>query len=203
VIATNIKEYFPALLRTLFTLFREKKDGDRIELAAGDHDLAALLRRHAHDAPARVRLSPEDPAVLLMSGGTTGTAKAALGTHGAYVLTGLQIKAWNASVLSGHDDVCFVPLPFSTSTRTSATGVTFVGGATLALRRIRDLNDLSNLRASNRRFSTAYRRYRALLNHPDKAQRKRFKSIRICFRRRRGSLSTAEKPDGATSSGYR
>src|SRR5262252_6349219 len=32
VIATNIKEHFPPLLRFLFTAFREKKDGDRIAL---------------------------------------------------------------------------------------------------------------------------------------------------------------------------
>ena len=43
VIATNIKEYFPPLLRVLFTLLREKKEGDRITLQAGDHDFAHLL----------------------------------------------------------------------------------------------------------------------------------------------------------------
>ena len=36
VIATSIKEYLPALLRILFTLFKEKKDGHRITLASGD-----------------------------------------------------------------------------------------------------------------------------------------------------------------------
>src|SRR5262249_41877808 len=38
VIATNIKEYFPPLLRLLFTAFREKKDGDRVAMQPGDHD---------------------------------------------------------------------------------------------------------------------------------------------------------------------
>ena len=37
VIATNIKEYFPPLLRVLFTLLRETRDGDRIRLKPGDH----------------------------------------------------------------------------------------------------------------------------------------------------------------------
>src|SRR5687767_13865418 len=32
VIATNIKEYFPPILRWLFTLVRERKEGDRIQL---------------------------------------------------------------------------------------------------------------------------------------------------------------------------
>src|SRR5688572_9252454 len=30
VIATNIKEYFPPVLKLLFTLFRERRDGDRV-----------------------------------------------------------------------------------------------------------------------------------------------------------------------------
>ena len=51
VIATNIKEYFPPLLRLLFTLVREKRDGDRVTLAAGDHDLRRCSRGTA--APGR------------------------------------------------------------------------------------------------------------------------------------------------------
>src|SRR6476661_5830939 len=38
VIATNIKEYFPPLLKFLFTVAREKRDGDRVAIAAGDYD---------------------------------------------------------------------------------------------------------------------------------------------------------------------
>jgi len=47
VIATNIKDYFPTVLRLLFTLVRERRDGDRVSLSAGDHDLLSLLNRHA------------------------------------------------------------------------------------------------------------------------------------------------------------
>src|SRR5258706_3979233 len=111
VIATNIKEYFPPVLRVLFTLLREKKDGDRVGLKPGDHDFAHLLLVNRGHAPQRVALAPADPAVLLMSGGTTGTPKGVVGTHGAYVIAGLQIKTWNAAALSGPDDVLFLPLP--------------------------------------------------------------------------------------------
>ena len=75
VIATNIKEYFPPLLRMLFTLVREKRDGDRVQLAPDDHDFAgslhSALREHDGGA-AGATPSFDDPAVLLMSGGTTG-----------------------------------------------------------------------------------------------------------------------------------
>ena len=36
VIATSIKEYLPPLLRVLFTMAKERKDGHRVSLAAGD-----------------------------------------------------------------------------------------------------------------------------------------------------------------------
>src|SRR5438046_3389285 len=73
VIATNIKEYFPPLLRLLFTIARERRDGDRISVAPDDFEYGALLQRHRGKAPKRVLLTPDSPAVLLMSGGTTGT----------------------------------------------------------------------------------------------------------------------------------
>src|SRR5438552_11212008 len=85
VVATNIKEYFPPVLRLLFTIAREKRDGDRVRLAPGDHDFAHLLIVNRGRKPAAVRPSAADPAVLLMSGGTTGTPKGVLGRHGAYV----------------------------------------------------------------------------------------------------------------------
>src|SRR5436309_4659093 len=43
VIATNIKEYFPPALRILFTVLREKREGDRTAVKPGDHSLAHLL----------------------------------------------------------------------------------------------------------------------------------------------------------------
>src|SRR5207237_8687479 len=110
VIATNIKEFFPPLLRLLFTIAREKRDGDRIALRPGDHDFAHLLLINRGHTPPKVDVSPDDPAVLLMSGGTPGTPKGVLGRHGAYVMAGLQLKAWNESA-GGPNDVLFLPLP--------------------------------------------------------------------------------------------
>src|SRR5256885_1019947 len=79
VIATNIKQYFPPALKLLFTLLRDKRDGDRIALAPGDHDFAHLLLVNRGRTLQREALTPDDPAILLMSGGTTGTPKGVLG----------------------------------------------------------------------------------------------------------------------------
>src|SRR5256884_8379241 len=93
VVATNIKEFFPLLLRLLFTAFRERKDGDRVALAPGDHDFAHLLLVNRGRRPAAAAPSSRDPAVLLMSGGTTGTPKGVLRTHVAHVIAGAQVQA--------------------------------------------------------------------------------------------------------------
>jgi len=47
VIATNIKEHFPPLLRLLFTALLERREGDRVRLHPGDHRFAELLREFA------------------------------------------------------------------------------------------------------------------------------------------------------------
>jgi len=186
VIATNIKEYFPPLLRVLFTLVREKKDGDRITLQPGDHDFAHLLLVNRGRKPPPVKIAPHDPAVVLMSGGTTGTPKGVVGTHGAYAVSGAQIKAWNASALQGADDVTFLPLPlFHVYGNVGVQALTFLNGASVAL--IPNPRDLPDLLATIKRvkptfFSGVPTLYVALLNHPDVQRGKvDFSSIRICF----------------------
>jgi long-chain acyl-CoA synthetase len=185
IIATNIKEYFPALLRLLFTVVRERKGGDRVTLARSDHDFARLLRAHKDAKPERAQITPDDSAVLLMSGGTTGTPKGALGKHGAYVLTGLQVKAWMQAVL-GDDDVIFAPLPlFHVYANIGLQGLAFVNASPLAL--VPNPRDLSDLLATIRRvkptfFNSVPTLYIALLNHPDVQKGKvDFKSIKLCI----------------------
>ncbi len=186
VIATNIKDHFPPILRLLFTLFREKHDGDRITLAPGDHDFAHLLLVNRGRAPARARLTSDDPAVLLMSGGTTGTPKGVLGTHGAYILTGLQVQAWVSSVLGCWDDVIFLPLPlFHVYANVGVQALAFVTHNPIAL--VPNPRDLGDLIATLRRVKPAFftavpTLYIGLLNHPDvKRGKVDFKSIKICF----------------------
>jgi long-chain acyl-CoA synthetase len=185
VIATSIKEHFPPLLRLLFTLFREKKDGDRITLAAGDYDWSKLVTSGAGQRPVRVPLTGEDPAVLLMSGGTTGTAKGVLGKHAVYVMTGVQTQAWVSSVLEP-DNVILLPLPmFHVYGHVGVQGLAFVNGNPIAL--VPNPRDLGDLLATIRRVKPAFFNavptlFVALLNHPDVQRGKiDFKSIKICF----------------------
>ncbi|HEY1910176.1 MAG TPA: AMP-binding protein [Vicinamibacterales bacterium] len=186
VIATNIKEFFPPLLRVLFTLAREKREGDRITLKAGDHDFAHLLLVNRGRRGPATRVAPSDPAVLLMSGGTTGTPKGALGAHEAYVRAGLQGKAWNVAAMNGATDVLFLPLPmFHVYANVGVQALAIVTGAALAIvPNPRDLNDLvaTIKRVKPTFFNGVPTLYIGLLNHPEVQKGKvDFKSIRICF----------------------
>ncbi len=186
IIATNIKEYFPTLLRVLFTIAREKKDGDRVSVQQGDFEFGALMRAHRQDAFEREPITQDDPAVLLMSGGTTGTAKGVLGRHAAYVITGVQIEAWTRSVMTRGDSVIMLPLPmFHVYANVGVQPLAIVTGNPIAL--IPNPRDLDDLVATIKRvkptfFTGVPTLFVGLLNHPDVQSRKvDFKSIKICF----------------------
>ena len=186
VVATNIKEHFPPILRVLFTLVRETREGDRITLEPGDYDLASLLRANRGRTVERARLAADDPAVLLMSGGTTGTPKGVVGTHGGYVIAGLQIRKWNEAALRGADDVILLPLPmFHVYGNVGVQALSLISGCAIAL--VPNPRDLPDLIATVRRvkptfFNGVPTLYIALLNHPDvRSGKVDFKSIRICF----------------------
>jgi long-chain acyl-CoA synthetase len=186
VIATNIKDYFPPLLRVLFTLAREKRDGDRVKVEPGDYELTRLLREHGGRPVRPASLTPDDHAVLLMSGGTTGTPKGVLGKHGAYVISGLQEAAWLRSVLQPDTDVILLPLPlFHVYGHVGVQALAFVNRNPLAI--VPNPRDIPDLIKTIRRERPAFFNgvptlYIALLNRPEVQQGKvDFKSIKICL----------------------
>lgn len=95
IVVTYIKEYFPPVLRMLFTVLKEKKDGHRVEVerSAGTELFAEMLASATPKAPS-VEVYPGDPALLQYTGGTTGVAKGAILTHRNLVANALQAGAW-------------------------------------------------------------------------------------------------------------
>ena len=70
-----------------------------------------LLEAYRHAPRPKVPIGPDDPAVILMSGGTTGTPKGAVGRHAGLVAAGLQIHAWLRPVWEDWRDIVLLPLP--------------------------------------------------------------------------------------------
>jgi long-chain acyl-CoA synthetase len=104
IIVTNIKEYFPAPLRLLFTLLKEKSEGHRVKLdrSAGTEPFKDLMRAGASSPPA-AGISPDAPALLQYTGGTTGLAKGAVLTHRNLVANTLQASAWLVTAKGGSE----------------------------------------------------------------------------------------------------
>src|SRR5256712_13681791 len=102
VIVTNIKEFSPPILRTLFTLAKEKKDGHR-QPFAGDPGARAFsdVLRSSAPTPFKAGTNKDDVAVLQYTGGTTGVSKGAMLSHRALVANTLQCPSWVAAAKDG------------------------------------------------------------------------------------------------------
>jgi len=111
IIATNIKEHFAGHMRLLYTLAKEKKEGDRVDLRGGDFWLQDLLNKNAGAPVPRPAITPQTEACFLYTGGTTGVSKGAVLTHRNLVANVYQCKAWLTDAQEGKE-VTLSVLPF-------------------------------------------------------------------------------------------
>jgi long-chain acyl-CoA synthetase len=184
VVTTNIKEYFPPVLRVAFTLLMERKLGHRATVRPGDLEWNAWLAPHAGR---RVQVAPPDPdddALILLSGGTTGLPKGVPVWHKGMVYTGLQFHAWLGSGLKDSSGTILMPLPlFHSYGALVAQPLFMIGRYPMALvPNPRDLDDLvkSFTRVKPAMFAGVPTLYNALLNHPRvKAGKVNFRTLTV------------------------
>ncbi|OGN95346.1 MAG: AMP-dependent synthetase, partial [Chloroflexi bacterium RBG_13_50_21] len=186
VIATNIKEYLPPVLRILFTLVKEKKEGYRVALQAGDIWLAELLKQSESAAKPTVEVRPGDHAIFLFSGGTTGIPKCAIGSHQALVMSGMQISSWFRRNVKEWESSIMQNMPlFHVYGIAGVMPTGLVGHNTLIL--IPNPRDMKDLLETIHKVKPSFlpgvpTLFIALINHPDVQSGKiSLKSIKNCI----------------------
>jgi long-chain acyl-CoA synthetase len=186
VVATSIKEYLPWTLRFAYTLLKEKEEGERINIAAEDFHFARLLRRFGRSTPPISDASLDDPAVILMSGGTTGTPKGVTGSHRGMVVAGHQLQAWLRPAMKEWTDRIMLPLPlFHVYGNTGVQSLAFINHNPIALipnpRDLRDvLKEINEVKPAF--ICTVPTLLNGIMNHAMAREGKvDFRSIKLCF----------------------
>ncbi|MBN1661590.1 MAG: long-chain fatty acid--CoA ligase [Anaerolineae bacterium] len=111
VIVTNIKEYFPGMLKLLFTLAKEKKDGHKVDISgdAGTYWFQDVMRR-GRGRPTPVEIDPDSVSTLIYTGGTTGGPKGAQLTHFNLVSNAAALSLWGKAREA--EDVMLAVMPY-------------------------------------------------------------------------------------------
>jgi long-chain acyl-CoA synthetase len=172
IVVTNVKEHFPLLLRLLFTLARERKEGHRVDIG-GDRRamwLSDLLRTSRRPAP--VEVDPTDLAVLQYTGGTTGIPKGAMLSHRALVANAHQCRAWQRTIREGDDRVVAIMPFFHVYGLTVVMSLAVMTGITMVLIPRPDLRHifLAIEKHRPRHFPGAPRIYTLMNGSPDLAR---------------------------------
>ena len=140
IIVGNIKDYFPAHTKLLFTLFKEQKDGHRFT-GGGTGVVTWQEMMRVAPKPPDISMLPDDVAIYQYTGGTTGVAKGAMLTHRNLVANAEMCVAWMNATPNGQG-ACLAVIPFfHVYGMTVAMNTSIILGATLILLPQLDLND--------------------------------------------------------------
>ncbi len=185
VIVTNIKDYFPPLIKLLFTLFKEKKEGHAADIRGLPNTswFLELLRRHSPESRRPAGTTKDDLAVLGYTGGTTGVPKGAMLLHRNLVANALQVRAWTPGLREGEESVLgALPLFHSYGMTTVMNFAVAVGGAMILLPNPRELDRILKLidKYQPTFFPGVPTLYTAINNHPD-VQKYNLRSVKYCL----------------------
>lgn len=184
VIVTNIKEYFPGLLKFLFTAAVEKKEGHRQDIS-GDADTYWLqdVLDSALARPEPVDVEQDETAVLMYTGGTTGVSKGAQLTHRNVQANAVQVRAWFSELAEGEETILTsLPLFHSYAMTTCMNLAVRTASAMLLISDPRVLVHI--LKSVNKHHPTLYpgvpALYVSLVNYPE-IEKYDISSIKACI----------------------
>jgi long-chain acyl-CoA synthetase len=187
LIVTNLKESLPPVMRLLFTLLREKKQGFRIEggLQEGDIWLQDLLGKYQNASRPTLEIDPDDTALFQYSGGTTGVSKGAVAMHRNVVANTLQIKSWMTGLDEGQEVVLMaIPLFHVYGMVAGMSFAMATGSSMVMVPNPRDLKDVLDNIAKYKAtiFPGVPALYNGINNHADvKAGNYDLSSIKACI----------------------
>ncbi|MFN8401910.1 MAG: long-chain fatty acid--CoA ligase [Anaerolineales bacterium] len=186
IIVSNLKEALPPFTRLLFTLLKEKKDGDKLDsLDSRDVWLPDLLKKYAGASKPNVDIQPDDTALFQYSGGTTGVPKGAVAMHRNVVANTLQIKNWMTGLDEGKEVVLMgIPLFHVYGMVAGMNFAMATGSSMVMIPNARDLKDvLENITKYKATiFPGVPLLYNGINNHPDvKAGKYDLSSIKACI----------------------
>ena len=186
VIVAHVRDALAFPTSLLFRLFKEKDGGHGTMPRDGDETMRALLRAHRGRTPASAPPRPDEPALLLPSGGTTGVPKLVLGTHAGLPIAGRQLSTWLRNVLEPWKDTLLVPLPlFHVYGAAGVQTLAFTGGLSLSL--VPNPRDMAGLLRTLRRDRPAFvcavpTLLTAIMTHVDvQKSRDAFRAVKLCF----------------------
>jgi len=164
--------------------FAQKKHGEYVKVRPGSdiYFLPRLLKEHP-PSPPRVEIGSHDVALLQYTGGTTGTPKGAMLTHGNLVANTLQISAWFAKAERGKE-VVMAAIPFF-----HVYGMTvcmifglYIGAEVVMIPRPRPVDVVMKVIQKTRAsiFPGVPTLYTAINNHPD-VKKYALGSVKLCL----------------------
>jgi long-chain acyl-CoA synthetase len=183
VIVAKVKTYFPFALRLLFTLLKEKQMGHRVDIS--DDPQAMWFSDWLKQAPAKpqpVSLDPDDTAVLMYTGGTTGLSKGAQLTHRNIAVNTIQAKFWANLQETKERTLATLPLFHSYGMTTCMNGAVQTANTVILILDPRDIEDI--VKTIDEYRPTLYPGvpafYNSVNNFPD-LNKYDLTSIRICM----------------------
>lgn len=182
IIVTNIKEYFPSLLKFLFTVAKEKKDGHAAKISSSKDIWFQSLLEMAGNKPEIVDKEPNATACLIYTGGTTGIPKGAELTHRNVVSNAFAGIYWSHSREA--EEISIGALPFFHSYgMTAVMNLTIATAGTMVL--IPDPRDVMHIMGSISKhkatfYSAVPSSYSRINTHP-KVKEFDLSSVRVCL----------------------
>ena len=182
IVVANIKEYFPPLLKVLFTLLKEKKGGHAVKIDNKEDIWFQSLLEDTQPLPVLVETRLSDTACLIYTGGTTGIPKGAELTHRNVLSNAIAGSYWSHSREAKEISIGALPF-FHSYGMTAVMNMTIATAGTMVL--IPDPRDVMHIMGSISKhkatlYSAVPSSYTRINTHPD-VNKFDLSSVRVCL----------------------